>query len=249
MWNQHWERGAFNTQEHRALINAYLEIVGSNLAGKRTLEVGAGRGIDSIRLAQHRAEAHLVDFAINSFNVSRSLARQAGVQMHSTLAEGAGLPFPSETFDLVFSQGLLEHGENTERLLPEQTRVVKRGGLVIVDVPQLYSLQTIIKRLMISAGKWSYGEETSFSVKQIKTIMREFGLEPIKVYGWELLPVVNLGLRTRFRKFLARAGAISSDSTTVAEWEPDRSFRDRFEQLPVASYLLNNVGVVGKRVT
>jgi 2-polyprenyl-3-methyl-5-hydroxy-6-metoxy-1,4-benzoquinol methylase len=48
------------------------------------------------------------------------------------------LPFTSNTFDLVFSQDVIEHTRRPLRFMREQHRVLKPGGRVIVGTPNLF---------------------------------------------------------------------------------------------------------------
>ncbi len=46
-----------------------------------------------------------------------------------------GLPFPSEIFDIVVCEQILEHLHDTDYVLEEMARVLRPGGLLIVGVP------------------------------------------------------------------------------------------------------------------
>lgn len=45
------------------------------------------------------------------------------------------LPFPDESFDVVFSKSVIEHISNTEHYMSEMKRVLKKGGLLLLLVP------------------------------------------------------------------------------------------------------------------
>lgn len=45
------------------------------------------------------------------------------------------LPFEDDFFDFVFSKSVIEHVENTEHYMKEMRRVLKRGGMLILMVP------------------------------------------------------------------------------------------------------------------
>ena len=54
----------------------------------------------------------------------------------------------SETFDLVFSSGLIEHFDDTRAVIAEHLRLVKPGGRLALIVPNLQGLEgEIVKRL------------------------------------------------------------------------------------------------------
>ena len=49
----------------------------------------------------------------------------------------------SDTFDLVWSQGLVEHFTNTELIIREHFKATKPGGTVLISVPYTYSYLNI----------------------------------------------------------------------------------------------------------
>ncbi len=49
------------------------------------------------------------------------------------------LSFENETFDVVYSQGVLEHFSSVHESLREQLRITKVGGYIVVDVPQTFN--------------------------------------------------------------------------------------------------------------
>ena len=51
------------------------------------------------------------------------------------IANGDNLPFEDESLDYVFSSHTLEHIENTENVLKEWLRAVKKGGFIILVMP------------------------------------------------------------------------------------------------------------------
>lgn len=242
MWDEHWEKGAFHNDEHRALINTCKATLGNNLSGLTVLEVGSGRGVDSVKLAQLGATVCMVDYSKPSFDLSIALASTKEVKVNPILSNASSLPFRDETFDLVFSQGVLEHGSNLQ-LLTEQARVAKIGGYVIVDVPQLYSLQAINKAVQIKLGRWPYGDEESFSKRKVEQMLNLVGLIPVSAYGWGALPVMHMGIRSLLRRpSAAEYSSIPNNSANT-----HRTLMDRFEESYLAPLIMNNVGVVGRK--
>lgn len=141
----------------------------------------------------------------------------------------------------------MEHSSNLQ-LLAEQTRVVKTGGYVIVDVPQLYSLQAVNKAIQIKLRRWPYGDEKSFSRKDIERMLNQVGLTPVSAYGWEVLPVMHLGIRSLFRKTHAdEHSSMSNTSANPRRTLIGRALIDRLEQSFLAPWIMNNVGVIGRK--
>jgi len=154
----------------------------------RVLEVGCGTAIDCHLLAQDtRVQATALDRSIQSIQIARKIANGFPHSAKLLVGDASHLCFPDETFDLVFSQGLLEHFRNPRPLLLEQARVLKRSGSLIVDVPQTFAgfgLYSLRKQWKIRQGKWPWGWETQYSYPQLKRLGRSAGLVSADVVGY-----------------------------------------------------------------
>ncbi len=161
-----------------------------DLQGKKVLEIGAGTGRDSIPLIAHGAHVTQLDYAENSLRILKRFADDLHLPVAIVGGDTFQLPFQDESFDVVFHQGLLEHFHHpqAESLLKENIRVLKRGGVLLVDVPQRYHMYTLAKHLMMAVGKWFAGWERSFSVGELTNRIRSMGLTPVLSYGEWMYP-------------------------------------------------------------
>ncbi|HUV47246.1 MAG TPA: class I SAM-dependent methyltransferase [Candidatus Bathyarchaeia archaeon] len=246
-WDSFWAKEGFSSlRAHSVLISASENALGS-FSGKRTLEVGSGRGVDSIEMARRGAICHIVDFSTSSFDLSLALAGNSGIEVLPYQADAEQLPFADGEFDLVFSQGLMEHPGLMRRLLPEQTRVTKPGGLVLIDVPQLFSIQAIIKWIELQIGKWPFGPEVNFTEKQLRQTMESLGLKYVCSYGRELIPIVNLGIRRAIAKMGQQASFASIQKPVLENLPAELDFATRFSLSTFGPKVLNNVGVIAQK--
>lgn len=170
--------------------------------GLRVLEVGAGTGRDSVALARAGAEVITLDYAPTSLELIRQASAQAGVEVGMVGGDGLALPFAEGSFDIVFHQGLLEHFRDPMPMLVEHARVLKPGGMLLVDVPQRWHYYTLGKHLLMVFDKWFAGWETEFSVGELESLVRRAGLDPVHAYGDWLVP--NLFYRA-LRKVLLKS--------------------------------------------
>jgi SAM-dependent methyltransferase len=152
-----------------------------NLAQKNILEVGAGTGRDSVKMCGHGAKVFLLDYSSESLRLARQNLRSEGVVL--VLANGLTSPFPDNTFDVVFHQGLLEHFRSPHLLLKENRRILKNRGLIVVDVPQTFHFYTLAKQMLQAAGLWFAGWERQFTIRALADLLKAHGFQPVHYYG------------------------------------------------------------------
>ena len=59
-----------------------------------------------------------------------------------------GIPFKNDFFDLVYMGQVLEHLENVNFVLKDINRALKPDGILVIDVPNPYSIDRILKYLI-----------------------------------------------------------------------------------------------------
>lgn len=117
------------------------------------------------------------------------------------LADALVSPLPDNAFDIVFHQGLLEHFPSPYPLLRENHRVLKKDGLVVVDVPQTFHPYTVMKHALMFLGVWFGGWERQFTIDSLARLLEQTGFEPVHVYGdWSRPGVVYKILRMVLQK-------------------------------------------------
>lgn len=115
---------------------------------KRLLEIGFGLGSDLLTFAEAGAEVHGIDITEEHYRLaSRNFAvhnRAADLKL-CTCAE---IDYPSEYFDVVYSNGVLHHTPYTVRCISEVYRVLKPGGRFVFSMYYRYSAFHLITVLL-----------------------------------------------------------------------------------------------------
>lgn len=124
----------------------------SNLgvAGKRVLEIGLGEGSESECLIKEGARWSGIDLTAES--VGRVHARLSIRKLpYEELCQGSvlDLPFPDDSFDLVFSHGVLHHVPDIQQAQREIYRVLRPGGEVVVMMYARWSLNYLVSIALI----------------------------------------------------------------------------------------------------
>jgi SAM-dependent methyltransferase len=182
-WDRFWERSGEveEVYSNEGRVSERLAALVA-LEGKQVLEVGAGTGRDGILLSHGGATVVSLDYSIRSLSMIQSQVGANGTVLPAC-GDAFELPFQDATFDIVFHQGLLEHFRNPDDLIAENARVLKRGGILLVDVPQKYHYYTLIKHIMIPLGLWFAGWETEYSVAELEKLLARHSLTIISSYG------------------------------------------------------------------
>ena len=104
------------------------------LQGKTCLDAGCGSGRYSVALALHGArEITAVDVSSSGLETAKENAKEFD-QIQFQQASVLDLPFPNESFDLVWCAGVLHHTNDFDKGLAELTRVLKPNGKLFLLV-------------------------------------------------------------------------------------------------------------------
>ena len=111
------------TEEIKRVLSRY----GHLLRGKELLEIGSGTGTQLQFLAGVCRSVVGIDLA----NSIYAACRKGDVVEY----DGQTIPFPKESFDVLFSSNVLEHIRNEPGIHHEMHRVLRRKGLAFHVVP------------------------------------------------------------------------------------------------------------------
>jgi ubiquinone/menaquinone biosynthesis C-methylase UbiE len=100
--------------------------------GARLLEIGCGMGTDLLQFARGGARVTGADLTPRSVEISKKRFELYGQQGEFVITDGERLPFADESFDVVYSNGVLHHTPGTDVAVSEAHRVLRRGGVAKV---------------------------------------------------------------------------------------------------------------------
>ena len=88
-------------------------------AGHSVLEIGAGMGTDLAQFARAGAIVHDLDLAPGHLQLAQRNFELRGLSGNFHLGDAENMPFDDETFDLVYSNGVIHHTPGTQRVVEE----------------------------------------------------------------------------------------------------------------------------------
>lgn len=124
---------------------------------ERVLDVGCGGGQIALAIARDRAWAEVTGIDLSQHQIDRATRRASEEDLSGRVRFVQGnvldLPFPDESFDVVFSIASIKHWPDQERGLFECARVLAPGGkLVIVEADRgcrLEDARSFVRRFRV----------------------------------------------------------------------------------------------------
>src|SRR5215213_7857896 len=100
--------------------------------GLQVLEIGCGLGTDGAQFAEAGADYTGVDLTEAAVELARKRFELFGIPGKFQTADAENLEFGDESFDLVYSHGVLHHTPDARAAVREVRRVLKPGGRAVV---------------------------------------------------------------------------------------------------------------------
>lgn len=139
-----------------------LERVLGDVQGLSVLDAGSGTGLNSLALAARGANVTLLDIAQPALDIAKVYYDEQGLSAEMVAGSIFSMPFPDESFDVVWNTGVIEHFEPRERRLAvrEMLRVTKKNGTMITVNPSAGApIYRFAKEWAERHGRWDVGFE------------------------------------------------------------------------------------------
>jgi ubiquinone/menaquinone biosynthesis C-methylase UbiE len=111
----------------------------TQVRGMRLLEIGHGIGSDLLTFAENGAEVCGIDITEEHHRLAKLNFQLHGIPAELKLCDAAEIDYPSNSFDVVYSHGVLLATPDTVRCIGEAYRVLKPGGLFVLSLYRTYS--------------------------------------------------------------------------------------------------------------
>ena len=126
-------------------VRAFLDAESARFRGTTVLDLPAGQGLTSLRLAEIGAHVRPFDLFPDTFAAQGLVCERADVM--------AGVPVADGSFDHAFCQEGFEHFSDQFRALCEFNRVLKTGGCLYVTTPNYSNLRAKLSYLLLESER------------------------------------------------------------------------------------------------
>jgi SAM-dependent methyltransferase len=213
-------------------------------SGLRVLEIGCGLGTDGVQFAKAGAHYTGVDLTEAAIELARKRFELAGLPGEFRIADAENLDFANDSFDLVYSHGVLHHTPDTGRAVQEIHRVLKPGGRAVVMLYHRGSYNYRVGiRILRRAGAGLLKSESG-----IKIVHRLTGepLDSLREHAGLLAGKTNGHVSSD--EFLSQStdGAGNPLARVYSRQEARELFKD-FKEIELRAYFLNKrfIPVIG----
>ena len=111
-----------------------IERHAADLKGKHLLEIGCGMGFDSLEFLKRGVRVTATDLTPAAVATTKQHFAVEGIPAEEVReANALALPFEDETFDAVWSNGVLHATGDTPLAIREAWRVLKPGGVAVIS--------------------------------------------------------------------------------------------------------------------
>jgi len=121
------------------MIEATVDMVDSK-NGDRVLDVGCGRAVDAIKIAQRRGRLVGLEPSRVMLNHGKKCVADSGKEIALVQAISENLPFKTGSFDWVVCKGALDHFPNPDKAIKEMARILKPEGKLVISLANFDSL-------------------------------------------------------------------------------------------------------------
>lgn len=194
LWDRIWSKNQI-TSDYSIRYLDFMRGIEQSLPARSTVcEAGCGTG-QTLQIFSPRHRTIGLDISANALCIAKN---NCDTPLQGDIFQ---IPIRSETCDLVYNSGVIEHFPYPAnvRALSEMARITRRGGQIIVIVPNTLCLwYKLGKEVAYRFNRFEFGYEEDYSPGRLKRTFEEVGINVTRCFGLQATPV----LATNEREFI-----------------------------------------------
>ncbi|MBA7647617.1 Trans-aconitate 2-methyltransferase [subsurface metagenome] len=193
-WDEYHRRVRVSQRLLWTVWRAYANLLrGINFPGPiKVIELGCGTGYHTLQMTKLYpvAKVTLVDFNASVLKDTEKRLACLKCEKEFWLRDLLSLE-PDEKYDIVHSQGLLEHytPDERKRLICLHRDLLAPNGIAVILVPTPSLPYRFWRGLLEKLHLWIYPDETAISKAEFTQELESSGLEILKMQGCHLMEV------------------------------------------------------------
>lgn len=147
----------------------------AQLPGGKLLEIGCGLGNDLCQIARRGLDATGIDIAPRAVELAQQHLASRDLKATVMRANCEDLPFASDSFDIVYSSGVIQHTPNIKAAAAEILRVLRPGGTLVIILYHRYSWFNLLSKLTRTNVEFADADAPiirTFSKGQLRQLFR-----------------------------------------------------------------------------
>ncbi len=172
-------------RSHRHLI----PWINSMKTGKTVLELGCGIGMDTFVMAKNGLGVTALDLTHVGVKTAKNRFQKCNLNGSFLVGDAEVLPIKDNSFDYVYSFGVLHHAANTEKTINEVYRVLRPQGEAKIMLYHRHSINELVHR--ITKVPFEDKDEVCpvvrrFTIREVQNMFKKFSNTNLKleyVYG------------------------------------------------------------------
>jgi len=186
--------------------------------GMSVLEIGCAPG-KFLAYAALKLDARTtgVDYSIPGTRITRSIHRHLGVDSHVVQGDLFHLPLARDTFDVVFSNGLIEHFEDPRPALAAHLEVLRPGGRLLVTVPNFQGIYGWLQKRFDPANLAIHNVDI-MSPEALAELVKGLPLDNVQAFRTGTANPILVHWRKRLGKILG--GGVWAGLTVLGRLQP-----------------------------
>jgi len=186
LWDRIWSKNQITSDYSIRYLDFMRDIEQSLPAGSTVCEAGCGTG-QTLHIFSPRHRTIGLDISANALRIAK---HNCNTPLQGDIFQ---IPIRSETCDLVYNSGVIEHFPYPAnvRALSEMSRITRKGGQIIVIVPNTLCLwYKLGKEVAYRVKMFEFGYEEDYSPRRLRQTFEEAEIKVKRCFGLQATPVL-----------------------------------------------------------
>jgi hypothetical protein len=184
-WLRYWESkdDVVKQVPRKFLFSDMLDKVMGMTKVRTSLELGGFPGHYSIYLKKfHKVKTTLLDYVIHP-RLLKELQEANGLQPGEVISMEEDLfsHQPEQRYDLVFSNGLIEHFKDTEDIIRQHVKYLEKDGVLWLSLPNLTGMNGLVQQ-WFDKENYDIHYIECMDPEYLAGICRKLGLKDVQAY-------------------------------------------------------------------